>query len=218
MLALIARVARRLITVGVAVLTTALAAAAWSQGTYPNKPVRLIAPFPAGGSSDIIGRILGQKLAESWGQQLLVENRPGAAGSIGTEYAARQPADGYSFLVGNIAPVATNPLLSKVPHDIQRDFVPVSIICIGPNILVVGAGSPAKTVQELTALARREPGKLNFATGGPSSLAHLLGEMFKRLAGVDIVHVAYKGGGQALPDLVAGQVQLIFSDAQPVTQ
>jgi tripartite-type tricarboxylate transporter receptor subunit TctC len=186
--------------------------------TYPSKPVRLIVTYPPGGSSDLMGRVLGQKLAELWGQQVIIESKPGAAGSIGMEFAARQPADGYTFVIGNFGPVAINPLLSKLPYDIQKDFVPVSMICTGPNILVVNSNTPVTNVQELVALAKKDAGKLNFGTSGPGSMSHLVGEMFKRSAEINIVQVPYKGGVLAVQDLMAGQVQLIFSDALPVMQ
>ena len=186
--------------------------------TYPAKPVRLIVTYPPAGSSDLMGRILGQKLAELWGQPVIVENKPGAAGSIGMDYAAHQPPDGYSFLIGNLGPVTVNPLLSKVPYDVERDFVPVSLIATGPNVLVVNPKTPVKTLGELIAYARANPGKLNFGSGGPGSVAHLSGEMLKSLAHVDIVHVPYKGGILSVNDLIAGHVQMVFSDALPVMQ
>ena len=186
--------------------------------TYPSKPVRLIVTYPPAGSSDLMGRILGQKLAELWGQPVIVENKPGAAGSIGMDYAAHQPPDGYSFLIGNLGPVTVNPLLSKVPYDVERDFVPVSLIATGPNVLVVNPKTPARTLGELIAYARANPGKLNFGSGGPGSVAHLSGEMLKSLAHVDIVHVPYKGGILSVNDLIAGHVQMVFSDALPVMQ
>ncbi len=185
---------------------------------YPSKPVRMIVTYPPGGSSDLMGRILAQKLSEMWGQQVLVENKSGAAGSIGMDYAAKQPADGYSFVIGNFGPVATNPLLSKVPYDIRKDFHAVSMVCTGPQILVVNANSPIKNVSELVAAAKKEPGKINFGTSGPGSMSHLIGEMFKKQASIDIVQVPYKGGVLAVQDLLAGQVQMIFSDALPVMQ
>jgi tripartite-type tricarboxylate transporter receptor subunit TctC len=186
--------------------------------TYPAKPVRLIVTYPPAGSSDLMARILGQKLAELWGQPVIVENKPGAAGSIGMDYAAHQPPDGYSFVIGNLGPVAVNPLLSKVPYDVERDFVPVSLIATGPNVLVVNPKTPVKTLGELIAYARANPGKLNFGSGGPGSVAHLSGEMLKNLARIDIVHVPYKGGILAVNDLIAGHVQMVFSDALPVMQ
>jgi tripartite-type tricarboxylate transporter receptor subunit TctC len=195
-----------------------LAAGTAGAQTYPTKPVRLIVTYPPGGSSDLMGRVLGQKLAELWGQQVLIESKPGAAGSIGMEFAARQPADGYSFVIGNFGPVAVNPVLSKVPYSIEKDFLPVSMVCTGPNILVVNSAMPVNSVQELVATAKKDAGKLNFGTSGPGSMSHLVGEMFKRSAQIDIVGVQYKGGVLAVQDLIAGQVQMIFSDALPVMQ
>ena len=210
-------VSNRVLAVALVTLAAHCSAASIAQ-TYPVKPVRMVLTYPPGGSSDLMGRVLAQKLTELWGQQVIVENKAGAAGSIGMEYAARLPADGYSFLIGNLGPVAANPLLSKVPYDIQRDFIPVSMICTGPNILVVNAATPANNVRELVVLAQGSAGKLNFGTSGPGSMSHLVGEMFKRVAQVDIVQVPYKGGVLAVQDLLAGQVQLVFSDALPVMQ
>ena len=186
--------------------------------SYPSKPVHLIATYPPGGSSDLMARVLARKLSDLWGQQVVVDNKPGADGSIGMEYAAHQPPDGYAFVIGNLGPVAVNPLISKVPYDLQRDFIPVSMICTGPNILVVNAASPMTTLGDLIAAAKSKPGALNFGSGGTGSLAHLAGEMLKRLAHIDIVHVPYKGGVLSVNDLMAGQVQMVFSDALPVMQ
>ena len=165
-----------------------------------------------------MARILAQKLSELWGQPVIVENKAGAAGSIGMDYAAHQPPDGYSFVIGNLGPVVVNPLLSKVPFDVERDFLPVSLIATGPNVLVVNPKTPVKTLGELIAYARANPGKLNFGSGGAGSVAHLSGEMLKSLAHVDIVHVPYKGGILSVNDLIAGHVQIVFSDALPVMQ
>jgi tripartite-type tricarboxylate transporter receptor subunit TctC len=200
-----------------AALALLVAATAAAQ-TYPNKPVRLIVTYPPGGSSDLMGRVLGQKLSDLWGQQVIIESKPGAAGSIGMEFAARLPADGYSFVIGNFGPVAVNPVLSKVPYDVQKDFLPVSMVCTGPNILVVNSAMPVKSVQELVAAAKKDAGKLNFGTSGPGSMSHLIGEMFKRSAQISIEGIQYKGGVLAVQDLLAGQVQMIFSDALPVMQ
>ena len=208
---------RSLVALAAALSAAALAGNALAQA-YPAKPVKLIVTYPPGGSSDLMGRVLAQKLSEHWGQQVIVESKPGAAGSIGMEFAARQPADGYTFVIGNFGPVAINPLLSKLPYDIQRDFVPVSMVCTGPNILVVNSATPANNVKELVALAKTNPGKLNFGTSGPGSMSHLVGEMFKRVADINIIQVPYKGGVLAVQDLIGGQVQLIFSDALPVMQ
>jgi tripartite-type tricarboxylate transporter receptor subunit TctC len=199
------------------IAATLFAGAALAQ-PYPNKPVKLIVTYPAGGSSDLMARILAQKLGEAWGQPVVVESKPGAAGSIGMDYAKQQQPDGYSFVIGNLGPVTVNPILSKVPYDSERDFVPVSLIATGPNILVVNPNTPVKTLGELVDYARANPGKINFGSSGPGSVAHLSGEMFKNQAKLDITHVAYKGGILSVQDLVAGHVQLVFSDALPVMQ
>ncbi len=185
---------------------------------FPNKPVRLIVTYPPGGSSDLMARIMGQKLNEFWGQPVVIESKPGAAGSIGMEFAARQPADGYTFVIGNMQPAAVNPLISKVPYSIDRDFIPVALTTTGPNILVVPANSPYKTLADLLAAARAKPGAINFATSGPGSLSHLAGELMMRQANIKMTHIPYKGGGLAIIDVIAGQVQMIVSDALPVAQ
>jgi tripartite-type tricarboxylate transporter receptor subunit TctC len=210
------RIVRPLVLV-FGVIAALLGSAALAQ-TYPSKPVRLIVTYPPAGSSDLMARILGQKLSELWGQPVIVENKAGAAGSIGMDYAAHQAPDGYSFLIGNLGPTVVNPILSKVPFDVERDFIPVSLIATGPNILVVNPNTPVSTLGELIAYARANPGKLNFGSGGSGSVAHLSGEMFKSQAHVDIVHVPYKGGILSVNDLLAGNVQLVFSDALPVMQ
>ena len=185
---------------------------------FPSKPVRLIVTYPPGGSSDLMARVIGQKLNEHWGQPVVIESKPGAAGSIGMEYAARQPADGYTFVIGNLQPASVNPLITKVPYNIDRDFIPVALTTTGPNILVVPASSPFKTLGDLLAAARAKPGAINFATSGPGSLSHLAAELIMRQANVKMAHIPYKGGGQAIIDVIAGQVQMIVSDALPVAQ
>jgi tripartite-type tricarboxylate transporter receptor subunit TctC len=165
-----------------------------------------------------MARILSERLAELWGQPVIVENKAGAAGSIGMDYVSHQAPDGTSFVIANLGPAVINPLLSKVPFDLERDFVPVSLIATGANILVVNPSSPAKTLGELIAYARANPGKLNFGSGGSGSIAHMSGEMLKSLAHVDIVHIPYKGGILSVNDLLAGHVDMVFSDALPVMQ
>jgi len=186
--------------------------------TFPNKPVRLVVTYPPGGSSDLMARIMGQKLNEHWGQPVVIESKPGAAGSIGMEFAARQPADGYTFVIGNMQPAAVNPLISKVPYNMEKDFIPVALTTTGPNILVVPAASPFKTLGDLLGAARAKPGAINFATSGPGSLSHLAAELMMRQANIRMAHIPYKGGGQAIVDVIAGQVQMIVSDALPVAQ
>jgi len=192
--------------------------AAQAQQPYPSKFVRFVVTYPPGGSSDVMARIIGQQLSEYWGQQVVVESKPGADGSIGTEYAARQPADGYTFLLGNFGPVVAKPLLAKVSYDWQKDFVPVSRITISANILVVPVTLPVKNVKQLVSLARSRPGELTYGTSGPGSMSHFAGEMFKRLAGVSMITVNYKGNALAITDLAGGQITTMFSDAVPAMQ
>ena len=183
---------------------------------YPSKFVKFVVTYPAGGSSDAMARIIGAPLGDIWGQQVIVDSRPGAAGAIGMEYAAKQPADGYTFLLGNFGPVVANPLLQKVNYNVQKDFVPVCQITSAANILVVPIAMPVKSVKQLVALAKARPNELVYATSGPGSMSHLAGEMFKRLADVKIEAVAYKGGVQSIADLMGGHIPMMFSDAQPV--
>ena len=183
--------------------------------TYPTKPVRLIVTYPPGGSSDLMSRVYGAKLAELWGQQVVIESKPGAAGSIGMDFAAKQPNDGYTFVVGNLGPVAVNPLLSRVPYDIQKDFVAVSQISAGPNVLVVRTDAPFRSLTSIIAYARVNPGKLNYGTSGPGSVSHLSSEMLKNNVKVSAVEVPYKGGVLAVQDLLGGQIDFIFSDSLP---
>jgi tripartite-type tricarboxylate transporter receptor subunit TctC len=186
--------------------------------TYPSKPVRLIVTYPPGGSSDLMARVFGGKLAELWGQQVIVESKPGAAGSIGMDFAAKQAADGYNFVIGNLGPVAVNPLLSQVPYSIERDFVPVSMISTGPNVLVVRADAQFQSLNDIISFARQNPGKLNYGTSGPGSVSHLSSEMLKSITKAQAVEVPYKGGVLAVQDLLGGQIHFIFSDSLPAMQ
>jgi tripartite-type tricarboxylate transporter receptor subunit TctC len=195
--------------------TLALAALAISAAhaeVYPAKPIRMIVAYPPGGGTDIVGRMIAQKLGEMLGQSVVVENRGGASGNIGTEIAARAAPDGYTILMGNVAPNAINVSLFKnLPFDPVADFAPVSLVASTPNILVVHPSVAARTVKEVIALARARPGTLNFASAGVGSSSHLAGELFRILAGAEIVHVPYKGAGPAMVDVLSGQVQLYFA-------
>ena len=194
-----------------ALAALAISAAAQPQ-VYPAKPLRMIVAYPPGGGTDIVGRMLAQKLSESLGQSVVVENRGGASGNIGTELAARAAPDGYTILMGNVAPNAINVSLFKdLPFDPVADFAPVSLVASTPNILVVHPSTPARTVKEVIALAKAKPGTLNFASAGVGSSSHLAGELFRILARADIVHVPYKGAGPAMVDVLSGQVQLYFA-------
>ena len=186
--------------------------------SYPSKPVRLIVSYPPGGSSDLMSRVYGAKLSEMWGQPVVIESKPGAQGSIGTEYTARQPADGYTFTVANLQPVAVNPLLSKVPYSVEKDFIAVSMISQGPNVLTVKEDSKFKSLADIISFAKANPGKLSYGTSGPGSVSHLSAEMLKNIARVKAVEVNYKGGVIAVQDLLGGQIDYIFSDSLPVMQ
>jgi tripartite-type tricarboxylate transporter receptor subunit TctC len=184
--------------------------------SYPNRPIKMIVTNPPGGSSDIMARLLAQKLTDVWKQTVVVENKAGAAGSIGMVYAASQPPDGYSFLFGAQGSTIVTPLLSKVPYDMAKDFIPLNLIATGPSVLMVNAASPYNSVQDLIAAAKAKPDEINFGSGGVGTAAHLGAEMFNNLAQIKTVHVPYKGGIAAINDLAAGQIQFQFTDAAPV--
>src|SRR5258705_712449 len=190
----------------------ALAISAAHAEVYPSKPIRMIVAYPPGGGTDIVGRVVAQKLGELLGQSVVVENRGGASGNIGTEIVARATPDGYMILMGNVAPNAINvSLFRNLPFDPVADFAPVTLVASTPNILVVHPSTPARTVKEVIALAKAKPGTLNFASAGVGSSSHLAGELFRILAGAEIVHVPYKGAGPAMVDVLSGQVQLYFA-------
>ena len=178
--------------------------------TSPVKSVRIVLPFAAGSAVDALARFYGQKMSESWKQQVVIDNRTGANGIIGTELAARAPADGYTLYMGNVATLAINPnLYSKLPFDVVRDFAPISLTAAISNCLVVHPSLPVKNVKELVALARARPGQLNYASGGVGSAQHIPMEMLKSMTGTNIVHIVYKGLTPAFNDVVAGQVPML---------
>jgi tripartite-type tricarboxylate transporter receptor subunit TctC len=178
---------------------------------FPARTIRIVVPFPPGGVTDRLARMVAQKMQEGWGQPVVVENRPGASGMIAAEAVAKSPPDGYTLMMGHIGTHAINAsLFAKLPYDPVKDFAPVSLLVSVPNVLLVHPSVPANNVQELVALARARPGTLNFASPGSGTSGHMSAELFKSLAGIDIVHVPYKGPGPALQDLVAGQVNMLF--------
>ena len=188
-----------------------------AQASFPERPVRFVVGFTPGGPSDILARALAQKLAERNGHQIVVENRPGAGGNLAAEAVAKSAPDGHTWLLGNNSILATNQSLYRsLPYDPVKDFAPVALVAIQPNILVVVPGLSVFSVKELIATAKANPGKLNYASSGAGAAAHLAGELFKAMAGVDIVHVPYKGAQPALTDVLAGQVQLMFATSASV--
>ncbi|WP_059412459.1 Bug family tripartite tricarboxylate transporter substrate binding protein [Cupriavidus basilensis] len=192
----------------------AAAADGAADDAYPNKAVRIVVPFAPGGSTDVVARIVAEKLAQQFKQPFLVDNRAGASGNIGAELVAKSPADGYTLLMGATGVLSINDhLYSRMNYDVARDFVPVSYVTQNANILVVSPSLPATTVSELVALAKSKPGTLSFASSGPGSSTHLSGELFKAMSGVDILHVPYKGSSAALTDLLGGQVTMLFDNA-----
>ena len=195
-------------------LATALGAAQASLAadTWPVRPIRMIVAYPPGGGTDQVGRVMAEQLAPSLGQNVIIDNRGGATGNIGTELAARALPDGYTLLMGNVAPNAVNvSLFKKLGFDPVKDFSPISLVAVTPNILVAHPSMPVKTVQDLVVLAKAKPGALNFPSAGVGSSSHLAGEMLKSMARIDMVHVPYKGGGPALIATISGQVQIMFA-------
>ena len=195
--------------IAAAMLLGALVAGALAQD-YPNRPVRLIVPFPPGGSNDVVGRLVAMQLSTQLGQQVFVDNRGGAGGVIGTEACATAAPDGYTLCIISIAH-AVNPALHKLNYDPIKSFTPISIFATGPNVLAINPTLPVNSVKELVALAKQKPGELNYASAGVGSFQHLGAELFKITAGVDIVHVPYKGGGPAMQDVISGHVKIMFS-------
>jgi tripartite-type tricarboxylate transporter receptor subunit TctC len=179
---------------------------------YPSRPLKFVVNFPPGGASDSMARIFAQKLGETIGQTVIVDNHPGAGGAIGTAYAAKQPADGYTIMMATLGSSITQPLLGKTNYDMAKDFTPVSLIGTGPAVLVVNGNSPYKTLAELVAGAKAKPGQLNYGSGGLGTFAHFMGELLNLSAGIQTQHVPYKGGIQALNDVLAGQLDMLAAD------
>jgi len=211
-------------SLGVALKVTAVALAAGTFAlgmsqvraqAWPAKSIRMIAPFPPGGTSDVIGRVIGAKLQEVLGQTVLVDNRPGAGGSVGTEIAARTAPDGYTILVGNASPISINPLLVKYQYDTLRDFAPIALVARSPQLLVVHPSFPVKHIKELIPFIRANSGKVNYGSSGIGTLAHLAAEQFKNWTKTDIVQITYKGSILVVQDMVAGNIPLAWSDMAP---
>ena len=201
------RPSRVALLVAAVVLAAAMPALAQD---YPNRPIRFIVPYPPGGGTDVVARIMSEALAADLGQPIIIDNRGGAAGNVGTDIAAKAPADGYNILFTLSSHTINPKLYDKLPFDVEKDFVPISLAAMIPQILVVHPSVPANNVKELIALAKAQPGKLNYASVGTGSPGHIAGELFKLRTGIDIVHIPYKGGGPAVTDTIGGQVQLLF--------
>jgi len=212
------RFARHLARLLLAVASAAVALSAhhaMAQGaaSYPGKPIKIVVPFPPGGATDILARAIGFELQKAWGQSVIIENKPGAGGNTGADLVAKSAPDGYTLLMGTVGTHAINmSLYAKMPYDAVKDFEPVVLVAGVPNLLVVHPSVNAKSVRELTALAKSQPGKLNVASSGNGTSIHLAAELYKQMAGVDILHVPYKGSSPAVADLLGGQVQLMFDN------
>ena len=194
----------------------AVAAGGDAHAQYPGKPLRWVVPFPPGGDTDTLARIIGPKLSESLGQQIVIDNRPGAGANIGAEVVAKSPPDGYTLLGGNVTHSINMSLYAKPGYDIVRDFAPVNLLASTPNIVVVHPSIPARSVQQLIALAKARPGELDVASSGAGSSAHLAGELFNSMTGVRMNHVPYKGGGPAVSALLGGHIAIGFATTPSV--
>lgn len=203
---------RHLLSQSAALLTTGLSASgAWAQTAYPHKPVRLVVPFPAGGATDLFARALSQKLGERLGGSLVIENRPGAGGAIGSDLVAKSAPDGYTLLLATSSTHSIGPALgTRLPYDTVRDFSPIAQVGNAPSVMLVPNSSPARNVKEWIELARKNPGKLNYASSGNGTIVQLSTELFKAQAGLFIVHIPYKGTALAIPDLVSGKLDVLF--------
>jgi tripartite-type tricarboxylate transporter receptor subunit TctC len=181
--------------------------------TYPDKPIKMVVPFPAGGTTDVLARVIAQELTKAWGQQVVIENRGGAGGNIGSDAVAKSEPDGYTLLMGTVGTHGINvSLYKKMPYDAVKDFQPITLVAGVPNLLVVNPSVPVKSVKELIDYAKANPGKLTFASAGNGTSIHLSGELFKTLTGVEMTHVPYKGSAPAVTDLLGGQVNLMFDN------
>ena len=200
-------------------LAAALPAAAQGQASWPTRPIKIIVGYAAGGSTDVTARIVGQAMSERLGQPVIIENRPGAAGNIGTDATAKADPDGYTLVMATSSTIATNPsLYNSLPFNVQTDFAPITLTAFIPNLLVVHPSVPADNLADFIAYLKANPGKLNFGSAGNGSSQHLSGELFNSPAGVHMVHVAYRGGAPAVNDLLGGQVQAIFAPLVEVIQ
>ena len=203
----------RVAIAALALVALVLASEAVGQAAFPTHGARLVVPFPPGGPLDAVGRAIAQKLTEAWGQSVVVDNRPGAGGNIGADLVAKSAPDGYTIVMGALSTHAVNPsLYPSMPYDAVKDFAPITLVAVTPNVLVVNPSLPVNSVQELVAYAKARPGKLSFGSGSNGSAGHLAGELFKVDAGIDMVHIPFKGGAPATQALLAGDTQLMFDN------
>lgn len=204
---------------GFAALAGTLPAPAGAQSGYPSRPVTLVVPFPAGGSTDLVARIIAERMTTALGQQMVVENRGGAGGNLGSAAVAKAEPDGYTILMGTVSTHALNALVyKKIPYDPVKDFAPVSLLVVVPNVLVVNPSFPARSVKELIELLKANPGKYSYASSGNGTPLHLSGELFKSMAGVEMEHIPYKGAGPALIDVIGGHVPIMFDNLPSSTE
>jgi len=191
---------------------TAMASSTFAQAAtnYPARPIKIVVPFAPGGTTDMLARLVGQRLTQSWGQPVVIENKPGAGATLGADMVAKSAPDGYTLLMGAAHHTIAQQVYAKIPYHFDRDFAPITMVAMVPNMVVVNSEVPAKNIAEFIALAKTQPGKLNYGSAGAGTAHHLIGEMFKLRAGVDLVHVPYKGSAPAVADLLSGQVQLMF--------
>ncbi|WP_088286973.1 tripartite tricarboxylate transporter substrate binding protein [Ideonella sp. A 288] len=209
---------RRRHLLGAIALATALAAGNAGAQAWPTKPISLIVPFPAGGTTDVLARALAEKLTVSLGQTVIVESKPGAGATLGADFVAKARPDGHTLLVGAVHHTIASSVYKKLPYDFQKDLAPITQIALVPNVLVVNAGTPARTVAELVALLKSQPGRHNYGSNGNGTAQHLIGTQFENMTGTDFSHIPYKGSGPLATDLLGGQITMSFDTVTPVLQ
>ena len=203
-------------TVQASVLAFGLCAASVMAQTWPSKPITMIVPFPPGGTTDVLARALGEKLSQSLGQPVIVENKPGAGATIGADYVAKSKPDGYTLLMGAVHHTIATSVYKKLPYDFQKDLAPVTVVAMVPNVLVINASTPATNVKELVTFAKAQPSKVSYGSNGNGTAQHLIGTQFENLTGAQILHVPYKGSGPLTTDLLGGQITMSFDTITPV--
>ena len=209
---------RRCIVAACAAVALGLAADVAMAQAWPAKPISLVVPFPPGGTTDVLARALAEKLSQSLGQTVIVESKPGAGATLGADMVAKSKPDGYTLLMGAVHHTIATSVYKKLPYDFQKDFAPITTVAVVPNVLVINAATPAKSVKELIALAKAEPNKLSYGSNGNGTAQHLIGTQFENIGGVQILHVPYKGSGPLTSDLLGGQISMSFDTVTPVLQ